>query len=189
MFGFLVVFASRQVSRQRGLGIYDLFPALCSPKLSPPYRALPRKNIACAASHCTAIAWSTLFSAITPFSDRAFLPASLLSLSSLLVLSPLLSLLFGESRRRRRAATLLLQERGSGGLARARLAWAFRRAGGRRSILAASATTAKLFMQDAAAKALSLPARLAFRAVVGGARLVKAVRRAAPVGTAAPSAA
>ena len=50
------------------------------------------------------------------------------------ILSPLLALLFGESRRRRKLATQLIEKRGCGRFGRIKLGWALRRAGGRNSV-------------------------------------------------------
>jgi hypothetical protein len=96
------------------------------------------------------------------------------------LLGPLLSLLFGETRRRRRAATTLLQTRGTSRVARVRLAWALRRAGGRVSPLTAAMRTLRVGLQDVVALALSLPARLLAGAVFKTLRLVRKLQGGAP---------
>lgn len=90
------------------------------------------------------------------------------------LLGPLLGLLFSEPRRRRATAAKMLQERGSGPLARARLGWALRRAGGRNSLLRATGKTLVLATQDAAALVLSAPLRILAAVVF---RCIRAVRR------------
>mmetsp|Transcript_27556 Transcript_27556/g.41628 ORF Transcript_27556/g.41628 Transcript_27556/m.41628 type:complete len:368 (+) Transcript_27556:40-1143(+) len=74
------------------------------------------------------------------------------------LLSPLLSLLFGEPRRRRRAANKLLEARGMGRLRRIRFAWSLRRSGGRTSVARAAVRTVAVTLQEAVAVAISAPA-------------------------------
>lgn len=93
------------------------------------------------------------------------------------LLAPLLAVLFGEPRRRRQAAATLLQRRGSDLFARARLGWAWRRAGGRRSAVAAAAKTVSLFAQEAAALLLSIPFKILGKVVFTAMRAVNRLRK------------
>lgn len=105
------------------------------------------------------------------------------------LLRPLLGLLFGETTRRRRAATLLLQSRGSGWLARAKLAFRWRMARG--GVFGATWTTATVVGRDMAALAISLPVRLLFRLVVFSSRALKWVlaksRKGGPQSSVSPA--
>jgi len=96
------------------------------------------------------------------------------------LLGPLLSLLFGETRRRRRAATSLLQARGASRLARFRLALALRRAGGRVGPLGVATRTLRVGLQDVGALVLSLPAQLLAAVVFRTIRLLRKLRGGAP---------
>jgi len=90
------------------------------------------------------------------------------------LLGPLLALLFGEPRRRRLAAATMLKQRGSSYLARARLGWALRRAGGRCSVPSALAKTLLLLTQDAVATLLAIPFKALSKIVLP---VVRAVNR------------
>jgi hypothetical protein len=93
------------------------------------------------------------------------------------LLAPILALLFGEPRRRRKAAATMLQQRGSGLLARARLGWAWRRAGGRRSAGAAAAKTVSLFAREVAALLVSIPFKILGKIVFTAMRTVNRLRK------------